>query len=182
MTGRYPADRTAAGRSFTGILIVLVTFYSRQINLLFEKTVTTTVTLFIDTIKLSLDKVFNYAATVVFFSSSIILSLGRTLSVERNTILYSQPIKVRFMRILEQIAILFSGVFHFIAVPISITYVVINTGKIFLDLSISIWGFGQTIVTAGVSKVCSTAISLGKFCNTTTILSKYSNLKGGVRK
>ena len=167
-----PYERTAYDRGSSSILIILLTFYTTQINLLFENTITVIVSLFTDTVKIILSYISNYMSTVVFFSNPIVVSLDRSLIVSRTVVLYSQNIKVRFIKALEQISVMFLDIIHFDLKTKSVMSVIVGTEKIVLDLSISIWGFGQTILTAGISKVCSI----------TAVLSKYSNLRGGVRK
>lgn len=158
--GRF--SRQPYSRGLMSILVIVITFFAREIHYKLQWSFSTLVEFFSVKVNLFLS-VFRYMVSIaIFFISKVSLSVSRQISLTRFITLYTKPIHIMPKKVLKLLIAFFSRSSFIKLRTITVSTVIFNLNKVFLRLTISLWGFAQEI-------------SKG-------IVSKYCNIKGGVRK
>ena len=162
MSGRRPAGRTPAGRSFGATILITVIFYSKVMAHKLSWTFIPMMELFTQPFKVLLSAVSRWVTTARFYTSKVVVRYSRLISLTRYTIVHTNKIKVVFRILHERIVVFF---IQSVVVRTLIVIVVVSiffVKAITLDLLTALWGFSQKIIKGGVSKYC--------------------DIKGGIRK
>jgi len=162
MSGRRPAGRTPAGRSFGAAILITVIFYSKVIAHKLSWTFIPTVELFTQPFKILLSTVLRWVTTARFYTSKVVVKYSRFISLTRYTIVHTDKIRVVYRILYERMVVFFTQSVLIRILTRVVVVPIFFVRTITLDLLTALWGFAQEI-------------SKG-------IVSKYCNIKGGVRK